>query len=138
MGLDAPAVANPFASGTAGADGGRCARPIPGGVVAGRGQPIAPRLVDSGPVQEVVLTGERADAGALPISRDFAQDAGRYVGGGILVCRDRIGGVRNFSYQRLQLKDGRRFWASLHLARPYLGRPATCRSAPAEPRSGPW
>jgi len=71
-------------------------------------------VVDSGPVQEVVLEGEAADAGALPISRHFEMDAGRYIGSGILVCKDPDTGVRNLSYQRLQLKGPRRFGASLH------------------------
>jgi UbiD family decarboxylase len=114
-GFDMPVVANLFA------DRARLARMA--GVAPGQfaaawtraeEHPIPPRLVDGGPVQEVVLTGDRVDAGALPISRHFAQDAGRYIGGGILVCRDPDSGVRNLSYQRLQLKDGTRFGASLH------------------------
>jgi 2,5-furandicarboxylate decarboxylase 1 len=114
-GFDMPVVANLFA------DRGRLARMAgggPGGFAAAwsraEAHPIPPRLVDGGPVQEVVLTGDAVDAGALPISRHFAQDAGRYVGGGILVCKDPDSGVRNLSYQRLQLKDGTRFGASLH------------------------
>jgi 2,5-furandicarboxylate decarboxylase 1 len=71
-------------------------------------------VVDSGPVHDIVLEGEAADAGALPISRHFEKDAGRYIGSGILVCKDPDTGVRNLSYQRLQLKDPRRFGASLH------------------------
>jgi UbiD family decarboxylase len=48
------------------------------------------------------------------ISRHFEKDAGRYIGSGILVCKDPDTGVRNLSYQRLQLKGPRRFGASLH------------------------
>ena len=40
----------------------------------------------------------------LPISRHYEKDAGRYIGSGILVCKDPDTGVRNLSYQRLQLK----------------------------------
>jgi len=71
-------------------------------------------VVDGGPVHEVVFEGEAVDAGALPISRHFEKDAGRYIGSGILVCKDPDTGVRNLSYQRLQLKGPRRFGASLH------------------------
>lgn len=71
-------------------------------------------VVDSGPVHDVVLEGDAVDAGALPISRHFEKDAGRYIGSGILVCKDPDTGVRNLSYQRLQLKGPRRFGASLH------------------------
>lgn len=76
--------------------------------------PIPATIVDSGPVQEVVITGDEIDVGALPISRHFEQDAGRYIGSGILVCKDPDTGVRNLSYQRLQMKDKNRCGASLH------------------------
>ncbi|MDX1414695.1 MAG: UbiD family decarboxylase, partial [Candidatus Promineifilaceae bacterium] len=71
-------------------------------------------LVDSGPVQEVVIEGEDVDVRGLPISRHFEQDAGRYIGSGILICKDPDTGVRNLSYQRLQMKGRNRFGASLH------------------------
>ena len=76
--------------------------------------PIPPTLEDSGPVQEIFITGDEIDVGALPISRHFEQDAGRYIGSGILVCKDPDTGVRNLSYQRLQMKGPNRFGASLH------------------------
>jgi UbiD family decarboxylase len=75
---------------------------------------IPPTVVDRGPVQEVVIEGSALDAGKLPISRHFAKDAGRYIGSGILICKDPDTGVRNLSYQRLQLKAPNRFGASLH------------------------
>ncbi len=61
-----------------------------------------------------VVQGNELDAGTLPISRHFEKDAGRYIGSGILVCKDPDTGVRNLSYQRLQLKGPNRFGASLH------------------------
>jgi 4-hydroxy-3-polyprenylbenzoate decarboxylase len=76
--------------------------------------PIPPKVVDSGPVQDVVLTGPEVNVDALPISRHFEQDAGRYIGSGILICKDPDTGVRNLSYQRLQIKGKNRFGASLH------------------------
>jgi UbiD family decarboxylase len=114
-GFDMPVVSNLFA------DRGRIARMA--GVAPGHfnaawlkaeANPIAPRIVSSGPVQEVVLTGPDVDAGRLPISRHFTQDAGRYISSGILVCKDPDTGVRNLSFQRLQLKAADRFGASLH------------------------
>ena len=75
---------------------------------------IAPVIVSDGPVHEVVVQGNELDAGLLPISRHFAQDAGRDIGSGILICKDPDTGVRNLSYQRLQLKGPNRFGASLH------------------------
>ena len=114
-GFDMPVVSNLFA------DRGRSAR-MAGGApghfnaawLKAEANPIAPRIVSSGPVQEVVLTGPDVDAGRLPISRHFTQDAGRYISSGILVCKDPDTGVRNLSFQRLQLKAADRFGASLH------------------------
>jgi 4-hydroxy-3-polyprenylbenzoate decarboxylase len=75
---------------------------------------MPPTVVGSGPVQERVVQGKELDAGALPISRHYEKDAGRYIGSGILVCKDPETGVRNLSYQRMQLKAPNRFGASLH------------------------
>lgn len=114
-GFDMPVVANLFA------DRARIARmagTTPGGFNAAwlraESNPLKPTLVPTGPVHDVVVTGDAVDAGLFPISRHFTQDAGRYVSSGILVCKDPDTGVRNLSYQRLQLKAGNRFGASLH------------------------
>jgi UbiD family decarboxylase len=114
-GFDGPVVANLFASRD------RIARMVgapPGGFnkawVRALAHMIPPLVVGYGPVHDVVVQGNQVDAGALPISRHFEQDAGRYIGSGILVCKDPDTGVRNLSYQRLQLKGPNRFGASLH------------------------
>ncbi len=115
-GFDMPVVANIFA------DRDRIAHIAGAPDAAGfnetwlqaESQPIPPRLVESGPVQEVIFTGEEVDVQTLPISRHFQADAGRYIGSGILICKDPDTGVRNLSYQRLQLKGKDRFGASLH------------------------
>jgi 2,5-furandicarboxylate decarboxylase 1 len=73
-----------------------------------------PVMVPTGPIHERVFLGNEADAALLPISRHFQQDAGRYIGSGILVCKDPDTGARNLSFQRLQLKGPNRFGASLH------------------------
>ena len=75
---------------------------------------MPPTVVGSGPVHDHVVQGNELDAGTLPISRHYEKDAGRYIGSGILVCKDPDTGVRNLSYQRLQLKGPNRFGASLH------------------------
>ncbi|MDB5945749.1 MAG: decarboxylase UbiD [Ramlibacter sp.] len=68
----------------------------------------------AGPVHEVVQTGDDVDVQRLPISRHFEGDAGRYISSGVLVCKDPDTGVRNLSFQRLQMKGPNRFGASLH------------------------
>jgi 2,5-furandicarboxylate decarboxylase 1 len=78
------------------------------------GRPLAAEVVPSGPIHEVVQTGDEVDVERLPISRHFEGDAGRYISSGILVCKDPDTGVRNLSFQRLQVKGRNRFGASLH------------------------
>ncbi len=114
-GSDMPVVCNLFA------DRGRIARMAgadPGQFNAAwlraENNPIPPVIVNAGVVQDTVIDGPAVDAGLLPISRHFQQDAGRYISSGILVCKDPDTGVRNLSFQRLQLKSGNRFGASLH------------------------
>jgi 2,5-furandicarboxylate decarboxylase 1 len=114
-GFDVPAVTNLFA------DRDRIAHMV-GAKPGGFGQAWAHALgnltpavmTDHAPVHEVVALGNEVDAGQLPISRHFAADAGRYIGSGILICKDPDTGVRNLSFQRMQLKGPNRFGASLH------------------------
>jgi UbiD family decarboxylase len=114
-GYDRPVVTNLFASRDRIA---RMAGMPPGGFteawVRALSTPIPPVIVPNGPVHDVVVQGADVDAGTLPISRHFQKDAGRYIGSGILVCKDPDTGVRNLSYQRLQLKGRDRFGVSLH------------------------
>ncbi|MBN8995835.1 MAG: UbiD family decarboxylase [Rhizobiales bacterium] len=114
-GFDVPVVSNIFASRARIA---RMAGAEPGAFNArwneAVAKPIAPVMVTDAPVQEVVATGAAIDAATLPISRHFADDAGRYIGSGVLICKDPDTGVRNLSYQRMQLKGPNRFGASLH------------------------
>jgi 2,5-furandicarboxylate decarboxylase 1 len=115
-GFDCPVVANLFASRE------RIARMIgaqPGGFndawVRALARLVPARVIGSGPVHDRAVQGNELDAGTLlPISRHYEKDAGRYIGSGILVCKDPDTGVRNLSYQRLQLKGPNRFGASLH------------------------
>src|SRR5260370_8350607 len=77
-------------------------------------------MAKSCPVQEVIDLGNRVDAALLPICRHFEADAGRYIGSGILVCKDPDTGVRNLSYHRMQLKGPAKFGASLPSPPPIL------------------
>ncbi len=115
IGFDAPVVTNIFS------DRNRIARIAgaePGGFNAAWQRALEnltpPVIVSSAPVHDHVVLGNAVDAGLLPLSRHFQQDAGRYIGSGILVCKDPDTGIRNLSFQRLQLKAPNRFGASLH------------------------
>lgn len=76
--------------------------------------PIPPRLVPSGRVQEMIELGKDVDCTALPVNRHFDGDGGRYINAGVLVCKDPDTGVRNLSYQRMMLKGPNRFTTSLY------------------------
>ncbi len=114
-GFGVPVVTNLFA------DRDRIARMV-GAKPGGFGQAwaralasLAPAvMINQAPVHEVVTLGNEVDARQLPISRHFEADAGRYIGSGILICKDPDTGVRNLSFQRMQLKGPNRFGASLH------------------------
>ena len=80
-------------------------------------QPIAPRLVDGGPVLDVVIRGDDVDLGYLPIMRHFVEDGGKYVTNAMYVAKDPETGVRNASFHRLMVTGRNRFGTSLHSRR---------------------
>jgi len=63
---------------------------------------IPPRLVDDGPVHEVVWTGDEVDLERLPIPLVHPDDGGRCISAGVIIARDPEFGV-NVSIQRLQV-----------------------------------
>jgi 2,5-furandicarboxylate decarboxylase 1 len=68
-------------------------------------KPIEPVLVSTGPVKEA----SSPDLRALPILTPSANTTAPYIGGGIVVARDPIGGARNLSYNRLMVRGPNRF-----------------------------
>ena len=60
-------------------------------------------MVDSGPCQEIVLTGDDVDLYSLPILRHYEYDAGRYITAALQVANDPETGVRNVSIHRMLL-----------------------------------
>jgi len=73
-----------------------------------------PKRVDTGPVMEKIKRGKEVDVSLYPISRHFADDAGKYVSSAVILAKDPDSGVINLSYHRMQLKDSNRFGISLH------------------------
>jgi UbiD family decarboxylase len=76
-------------------------------------RPIPPREVATGPVKDVVLTGERIDMLALPQIVHHQEDAGPYLTAAISFARQPGGGPWNCAYNRLMVKD--RDTTSIHL-----------------------
>src|ERR1043166_7476851 len=81
--------------------------------------PIAPRIVASGPCKEVILKGRDADFSRLPICTHNLKDAGPYITLGLGFARDPDYG-NNVSISRIQIFDSRtagvRSVAPAHLA----------------------
>ena len=75
---------------------------------------IKPRLVNTGPIKEIVQTSENLDVTKLPIMKHFETDAGRYITSGVVVAKDPDTGVRNLSFHRMQLKNANRLGISFH------------------------
>ncbi|HEV8584005.1 MAG TPA: UbiD family decarboxylase [Methylomirabilota bacterium] len=76
-------------------------------------KPIAAKRVTSGPCQEVVLTGDKADCTQLPIVVHSELDAGRYLTAGVMFGRDPQTGTLAVGLQRMQLKGPRVFGVNM-------------------------
>jgi 2,5-furandicarboxylate decarboxylase 1 len=70
--------------------------------------PIEPTLVRSGPVQEVLLTGDEVDLTQLPICVHSEKDSGPYITVGVAIGRDPDSGVNGMAICRHELKGPRR------------------------------
>jgi 2,5-furandicarboxylate decarboxylase 1 len=75
---------------------------------------IDPIMIESGPVQEVVITGDDIDITKLPILTHNALDAGPYITCGASVTRDRETGIRNVGVYRHQIYDKNKI--GIHMA----------------------
>jgi 4-hydroxy-3-polyprenylbenzoate decarboxylase len=72
--------------------------------IAGSG----PRSVRSGPVHEVVLTGDDVDLGLLPVQRCWPGDPAPFITLPAVITRDPRTGVRNLGMYRMQVIDRNR------------------------------
>jgi len=76
-------------------------------------RPVAPRMVSTGPVKEVVLTGDRVDLYALPQIVHHEGDAGPYFTAAISFAKDPTGPTWNCAYNRLMIQS--RDTTAIHL-----------------------
>jgi 4-hydroxy-3-polyprenylbenzoate decarboxylase len=76
---------------------------------------MPPRIVASGPCQEVVKTGDQVDLAELPVLKCWPLDAGRFVTLGQVFTRSPETGERNVGVYRLQLFDRRTTAMHWHL-----------------------
>jgi len=61
---------------------------------------IQPKAVNSGPVKDIVLKGDKADLRTLPIVTHCEKDAGPYLSSGVTIVRDPISGSLNAGIYR--------------------------------------
>ena len=66
--------------------------------------PVEPEVISSGPVSEVIKTGEKVDLNELPIVTHCVRDNGPYITAGVVITKDPETGVRNVSINRMQYK----------------------------------
>ncbi len=76
-------------------------------------RPVAPVVVDTGPVKEVVYTGADVDLLALPQIVHHAADAGPYLTAAVSFARDPEDGTWNCAYNRLMIMGKDR--TSIHI-----------------------
>ncbi len=76
-------------------------------------RPLAPRVVATGPVKEVVRRGSDVDLGALPQIVHHDRDAGPYITAAISFAKDPVSGTWNCAYNRLMIQGRDR--SSIHL-----------------------
>ncbi len=68
------------------------------------GARIAPAMVASGPVKDVICHAGQFDLTELPVHVAGQRDAGPVIGSGLVVTKDPDTGQRNVSFHRLQIK----------------------------------
>lgn len=66
-------------------------------------QPVAPMLVDEGPVQEIIEAGDAVDLMKIPAMWTSQRDPGRYFASGMCIIKDPQTGIRNMSVHRAQI-----------------------------------
>src|SRR6478672_6970974 len=62
-----------------------------------------PKHVESGPVNEVVLNGNEASIGLLPVTKSFPNDAGKFITFGVTVTKNPETLIQNLGVYRLQV-----------------------------------
>ena len=91
-------------------------------MIDGIQNPIAPRMVDSGPCQEVVYDGDNVDLYKLPIPLYSEKDSAPYLTMGVTISKDPETGIRNMGLYRNELKGKNRLGISAQTVRVHLAK----------------
>src|SRR6266516_1906855 len=87
-----------------------------------------PQTARRGPAQEIVVTGDDVDLGALPIQTCWPGDAGAFITLPAVITKDPRTGTRNVGMYRMQVLD--RATTAMHWQIHKDGRSASIRSRP--------
>jgi len=78
-------------------------------IEAAKTNPIAPSSVKSGPVKEVICTGDDVDLAQIPVPTFFELDSGPFITGAIGISRDPESGEMNIGVYRTLILDRNHF-----------------------------
>ena len=81
-------------------------------MVRGEENPITPKLVNSGPVKEVIKVGKDVNLGELPIVWHCEKDAGPFITPGVGTIKDPDTGIHNTGMYRHQFKGRNKLGAA--------------------------
>lgn len=76
--------------------------------------PIDPEVVPTGPIEDLVTTGQDVDLNTVPMITHFSSDKAPYITSGIIIAEDPDSGVGNMSYHRSMLHSPTELATSLH------------------------
>lgn len=76
--------------------------------------PIEPEVVDSGPIQDRVDTGDEVDLNTVGMVTHFASDKAPYITSAVIIGEDPDTGVGNMSYHRSMMHSRTELATSLH------------------------
>lgn len=74
-------------------------------ILDGLNHPLAPKIVDSGPVHENVIPAEKIDLSQLPVPKYSPSDGGSYITPGIVVSVDPDTGITDLGNYRFEIID---------------------------------
>ena len=91
---------------------------LPAAYLEGRKNPVTPKVIAGGPVQEIVADSAIDILGTIPVLTHHQKDAGPYLTCAFVVAKDPISGVRGLGIHRIQVKS--RDMVGIFLASPPL------------------
>lgn len=71
-------------------------------------KPIPTKIVNNGPIKDVLMTGDDCDLRKLPIVTHSEKDSGPFITGGVLIAKDPDTGLPNVGIYRMMLKGPRK------------------------------